>query len=403
MIKFKIRRNLIYPGQYLIWTVARDVLNILVRHFLNFPDSLTYSPFMFFGEFIAGGIIRLYLRKIETKKSENKDQYFMSIKLIKNEENDTDYFVPVDSKIKIIFLIFIASFLDWVVFFIDDGLIAKLKKLSACISMRLYGFATIFATFTYVYTLKLPIYKHHIFSLSIIGFCLIVIIVSEYFFQVMDTTINYGIFTLALIFIIVSQLFVSIQDSIEKHLFEYDYLNPFVVLMYEGFFGFALTFLFFLLPDYFHDMKKMYKDNSTGKFTLFIFLLILYTALSGLKNIYRVITIKIFSPMESILSYYIINPLYFPYYCAVLGDFRNKYNKINVAYLTLNIIIAIVISFFGCVYNEFIILFCCGLERDTHFQISERANKSLLIELNKIDEEGNIYSSDYDSIVSRND
>ena len=34
----------------------------------------------------------------------------MSIKLIKNEEDDNDYFIPVDNKIKIIFLIFIIIF-----------------------------------------------------------------------------------------------------------------------------------------------------------------------------------------------------------------------------------------------------------------------------------------------------
>ena len=67
---------------------------------------------MFLGEFIAGTIIHLYLRKIETKRQEKKEQFFMSIKLISNEENDIDYFVPIDNKKKILFLIFIALFLD---------------------------------------------------------------------------------------------------------------------------------------------------------------------------------------------------------------------------------------------------------------------------------------------------
>ena len=266
--------------------------------------------------------------------------------------------------------------------------------------MRLYGFATIFASFTYIYTLKLPLYKHHKLSLFVIGICLIVIIVSEYFFQVRDITLNHINFTYALLLIIVSQLFVAIQDSIEKYLFEYNYINPFIVLMYEGLFGFALTFLFFFLPDYFQDVKKLYKNNST-RFILFIFILIIYMAISGLKNIFRVVTIKIFSPMTSILTYYIINPLYFPYYCAALKDFK-KENGVNGPYLALNIIIAIIISFFGCVYNEFIILFCCGLERDTHSQISERANTSLAMELIKVDDEegNNIQLNDLDSLVN---
>ena len=282
MIKFRIRRNLKYPGQYLIWTVARDILNIIATNFLGIQSSISYCPFMFLGEFIAGGIIHLYLRKIDSQKSESKDQYFMSIKLIKTEENDTDYFIPVDNKIKIIFLIFIASFLDWIIFFIDEGVIGKIKRLSFSISMRLYGFATIFASFTYIYTLKLPLYKHHKLSLFVIGICLIVIIVSEYFFQVRDITLSYINFTYALLFIIVSQLFVAIQDSIEKYLFEYNYLNPFVVLMYEGLFGFVLSFLFCFHQDYFQDIKTIYKHKTIGEFILFLFVLIAYMALSGL-------------------------------------------------------------------------------------------------------------------------
>ena len=172
MIKFKLRRNLIYPGQYVIWSVVRDFLSIMIRHFLYFSNSLVYGPIMFLGEFIAGAIIHLYLRKVETKKQEKKEQFFMSIKLIRNEEDDTYYYGPKDNKIKIIFLIFIAAFLDIVIFYIDTGALSKLKVLSSSISMRLYGFATIAASFTYVYTLKLPLYKHHKFSLIIIGICL---------------------------------------------------------------------------------------------------------------------------------------------------------------------------------------------------------------------------------------
>ena len=49
----------------------------------------------------------------------------------------------------------------------------------------------------------------------------------------------------------------------------------------------------------------------------------------------------------------------------------------------------ILISFFGCVYNEFIILFFCGLERNTHDQVSKRASSKIdenLTELMKFDE-----------------
>ena len=163
-------------------------------------------------------------------------------------------------------------------------------------------------------------------------------------------------------------------------------MNPFVVLMYEGLFGFLLTFFFFFLPEYFQDVNKIYK-NKDKNFALFIFLLIVYMILSGLKNIFRVVTIKIYSPMAKILTDYIINPLYFPYYCYVLDDFKDKKKILNVGYITLNCIVAFIISFFGCVYDEFIILFCCKLEHDTHHQISKRSENNFLMELMKYDED----------------
>ena len=386
MIKFELRRNLIYPLQYLIWTLARDFLTMFIKFLFNFTDSYAYIPFMFLGEFFLAGLFHLYLKKIMPKKSDNKEQYFMAIKLIKNEEDDSDYFAPLDSKVKIIILIFFASVFDAINFLLDAVITPKFKSLSASLSMRLYGFATISASFTYVYALKLPLFRHHKFSLSVIGFCLIVVIISEYFFQTMDLTMNYLKLTMAIVNIIISQILLSCQDSIEKYLFEYNYMNPFVVLMYEGLFGFLLTFFFFFLPEYFQDVNKIYK-NKDKNFALFIFLLIVYMILSGLKNIFRVVTIKIYSPMAKMLTDYIINPLYFPYFCYVLDDFKDKKKILNVGYITLNCIVAFIISFFGCVYDEFIILFCCKLEHDTHHQISKRSETNFLMELMKYDED----------------
>ena len=406
MIKFAFRRNSIYPGQYLIWTIIRFFLSILIQYKFEFSDSLIYSPLMFLGEFIAGALFHLYLRKIENKKSEQKEQFFMSIKLIRNEENDTDYFVPIDSKVKIIFLIFIASFFDALQFMNETALIPYYKRLSASLCMRLYGFATITASFTYVYTLKLPVYKHHKFSLSIIGICLIVIIALEYIYIYEPSLDAYLDLTRVLAYIIISQIVTSSQDSIEKYLFEFDYMNPFVVLMYEGLFGFLLTLFFFFYPRYLNDVKTVYTrtcENSPGKFILFIFLLFLYIIFSGLKNIFRVVTTKIYSPMAKMLTDFFLNPIYLIYYCLALDDFKNN-GEINFPYFLLNIIISIIISFCGCIYNEFIILFCCDLDRDTHRQISERASKNLVTELKKIQIlTTNINLSDISSISSNSD
>ena len=127
--------------------------------------------------------------------------------------------------------------------------------------------------------------------------------------------------TMAIICTIISKGLISVEDSIEKYLFEYDYMDPFVVLIYEGLFGFLLTFFLFFLKEYFDDFIKVYNSYSGGEFALFIFLLVLYMVFSGLKNIFKVVTIKIYSPVAKMLTDYFINPLYFFYNMAVLSNY----------------------------------------------------------------------------------
>ena len=369
MIKFALRRNLIYVLQYIIWSFVRSLIIMFMNALFKFGKSYIFTQFMFIGEILAGIIMFFSQRKYNQKKrKENKEEYFMSIKLIKTEEDEDDYFVPLDSKAKILFLIFFISFLDVAQFTICHIHLPRFFNISKSLCSRLYGLTTIFSLFFYVYALKLPVYKHHIFSILIIGICLIAIIASEFYFQIFDIYTSYKSLIITFIYIILSQILSSSGYSIEKYLFEYDYMNPFVVLLYEGLFGFFISFLNLIDENYFHDFVDIYKDKDSKEFALFIFLLIVFIILSGGKNLFRIVTTKIYSPMVTTLLDYVLNPIYLIYYYGAQGDFKKEDGKLDVAYFTINIIISLIISFFGCVYNEFIILFFCGLERNTHDQ-----------------------------------
>ena len=72
------------------------------------------------------------------------------------------------------------------------------------------------------------------------------------------------------------------------------------------------------------------------------------------------------------LTDYLLNPIY------IIIDFSRKKDfflngERNVLYFSVNLIISLIISICGCVYNEFIILFCYKLEHDTYYEISRRA------------------------------
>ena len=144
--------------------------------------------------------------------------------------------------------------------------------------------------------------------------------------------------------------------------------------MFEGFFGFTLSFFYSLYKNPL-DVLKNYKNKekrSNSDFGILIFCLIIYIILSGLKNSFRVITTKVYTPMTTTFAEYILNPIYNTVDFALVNDFKFNGNR-NYAYFFINLIIGLIISFFGLVYNEFLILFFCNLDKETHQQISTRS------------------------------
>ena len=186
-----------------------------------------------------------------------------------------------------------------------------------------------------------------------------------------------------IILIIIEQFFNASFDIIEKYVADHNNLSYFKVLAIEGFFGSCITIIYsFFDLSYIIQIKEIYKEKSGAMIALFIFLLIIYTVLCGLKNAYRVITNKIYSPMTRALTDYFLNPL-FLIQSYFEGDFKIG-EKQNICYFIISFILGIITDFFGCVFNEIIVLFFCGLEVDTHNQISFRSSLNYKKELSEL-------------------
>ena len=76
---------------------------------------------------------------------------------------------------------------------------------------------------------------------------------------------------------------------------------------------------------------------------------------------------------------YLMNPFIYIISFFASNDFSH-----NFVYFIIIEITSIVMSFFGCVFNEYIILYCCGLERETQDEIADRAKNQFQKELNDI-------------------
>jgi hypothetical protein len=329
---------------------------------------------MFFAEFVTGLILYLYQKSFLHKKKAKK-----GASLIYKENKMS----RPDSYIKIVFIILVAGYSDFVEFILSTNYIPKFPKSSGSLDMRAGGISTISSALFFHYLLKFPILRHQVFSLLIIAFCFILIIALEYYFQDINIFLSYQDFSLKIFLIILEQFFHSLLDSCEKYVVEYNSINMFLVLSLEGFFGFWITFGFLYSEDT-HEiqLKKIYTEKSTGMFSLFIFLLFIYVVLCGLKNAYRVVTNKLFSPMTKSLTDYFLNP-FFLIQNYLEGDFVTS-GKQNIIYFLVNFVLAIIINLFGCVFNEIIILFFWDLERDTYNQISYRSDWNYINDVSEI-------------------
>ena len=201
MIKFALRRNLIYPLQLLIYAIIRDIEIYLIKEFLNFQNSSIFTLLMFFGEFLGGLIFHLLQRRFLSKNKKENELEFLNIRFFRKEINFT-----FDDKAKIFVLIIFLSSFDFVQFLLSLE-ISKFQNLSVSLKRRLEGSQTIYTALFFYFLLREPHFKHQIFSLKIITICLLFIIITEIIFQEINIFLSYGQFFLVIFIMLLLQLF----------------------------------------------------------------------------------------------------------------------------------------------------------------------------------------------------
>lgn len=364
-IRIGIRKNLFYLLMLTFFNFLRNIDIIVLEQTTGINSSLFLTFFMFLGEFIAGLCIYFYQITIFPKQ---KKVIFMGIKLIQAPNK-----LPhPDSNYKIYFLIFIASYFDFIEFMLATLYIPKYENISISLSKRLSGILTISAALLCYNLLELPMFRHHKFSLLIVSICFIIIIVSEYFFSIINGKVSPFYLSLVIFLIFINHFFTAFKDVIEKYLLEIDFIDPFKLLMLEGIFGCVMTSLYSFIEEPFTRIKIIFDENNYKSFIVII-CFFLFFFFSGGRNAYRIITNKLYSPMTRTLTDCILDPLILIYFFIFEKDFsmNDNYNFID---FIINLIISIIIVFCGCVYNEFLVLFCCKLEHNTHYNVSIRAS-----------------------------
>ena len=363
MIKIGIRRNLFYPVMLITFIGLRKIVEILIFEFLKDIGKYILPLLIFISKFIAG-LIAMNASKYIIKSNNRKA--LKGVKLIYSKTEAP----KIDKDFKIIILIFFASYFDII------GTMVR-KYFNTFISNknfleeRLKSFQIITSALLCYFTIRIKIYWHNFFSLIIILICLVIIIIIE--MNDRRSELIHRIITIGIT--IFSGLGRAFLDTIEKYLFEFDNMNPFKIMMFEGLINTTLIIgLFFFENGSIDEELKMFHNMSH----IYIFiLLILYFIFSALKNIYRVATIKLYSPMTRALAETILDPFIITY--SLINDYYHlKDNNHHITwffwfYYGINILLSIIMSFCSCVYNDFIVLYCCGLEYNTYLEVSKRS------------------------------
>ena len=378
-IHIATRRNLFYILSLIIHYYLRKADLIIINTEYEFNDSLIFTLLMLWGEFLGGLAIFLYQNNFFINTKRKKKGFLIFNKQEKMKRSDNIF--------KIILLIFFSASFDFVEFVIATFYIPKFSVVSPTSEYRFSGIIIIIAALICHFNLRIKILKHQFYSLLIMGVCLIVIIMLEIIYR--GKGVSIGDFCFGYMLVIAYLIFVPFTDIIEKYLLEFNYANPYLILMAEAVFGFILISIYSAGDDPFKDIKTIYKEKSAGQFFLLILLLFLYFSFSAGVNIYKILVNGLYSPMAKTLSVYILNPFIYIYYFIIENDFMSDGEK-NYFYFIINIIIAFIISFFGCVFNEFLVLSFCGLDHETHFSVSIRAENAKELKLLLDDESDSI-------------
>ena len=374
MIKFTFRRSIIYLLIFLLYYHLRKILSIIMKHVFEFSNSLLLTLLMAFGELFGGLAIYYYQINFLSKTKTKTKMPLFNVRLPRNKLKMNQ----IDGNIKIYFLIFFASFFDFIEYIMLTFFIPKLADLSPTADQRLCCVSTISSSLICTYALKMKIGKHHIHSLIWMGICSLLIIISDVFYITRGD--DFDDLILAYLLVIFHFMLLSFSYIVEKYLVEYNFLNPFKIVALEGFFNIVMCFIYSFVYNPFKEVGEVFYKLSAGYFVLLIFLFLLYLAFSAGLNAYKILINVLYSPMTTSLPAFSLNPVVIIYYFFYENDFKSGEEQ-NYFYFVINIILSILIDFFGFIYNEFIVLSCCGFEYETHYGISQRSKISALVEL----------------------
>lgn len=372
-IRIGIRKNLIYPIMFMLFVnsyrIVRAIISSIIKNdeiFILFPALMVLSNIVF------GTIFLCFEKSKNNKISKNS-----SIKLIHNKMK----MKKLDNKYKVYLLLALDGYLELFAYlrYLYYYKILNEVKIIIIDNKSKYR-EIIFASLLSYLILRTKMHKHHFVSIIII----IIIII---FNLIMDLSAkflfgyNFSIKITSVLFQLMVNICRTLSDVTEKYLYEYDCINPYEIMQLKSIIEvFLIAFIYYYFETTREEINFLY-NMSVGYLILTIFLFIIYFILCGFLNVYRLLTIKMYSPTTKSLFDSFFDVLFFIYY--TIFD-EKQIIKVNSLYFWIFVFTQIIIIFFSLVYNEFIVLYCYGMEANTYLEVNKRAESSVDNEITEL-------------------
>ena len=366
-----------------------DIIRIFHHNYIgSLSDFLSIIPFIII-KIRSKDISKNELKKENIKEKEQDSNN--DIEYIYSDQKTENNIKRAKRIFKFLIIVsifdFLASYLDIIftiikIFTKDNLLINKVENNSSIL------FSIISMYVLSILILHSPFYRHHYVSMAINLLLLIILIILD-IINIVNRKLSY-IYVIEKTIIIILY---SFEDVLAKILLSVDSVSPYIYLLYRGIlvnilaFLFSFVFIFVKIPDengdkscVFSRFWKIYEY----KLNILFYIIIFFNEYFMNLNIFLII--DKFSPihfaMASIISYFI---------SSLFSIFLSENDKISNFFYKLGIYLVLIVT--SLIYNEFIILNFCGLQKYTQLFLQKEANEDIQQSIINI-EDGDLYSEE---------
>ena len=371
-----LNKNYLLFLSYFIIVIIREIINNYYSSTKDIIESFhkyyTYSLSDFLS-IIAIIIIKIRSKSIKINNNNKNNDNKNNIKLI----YDNPEFGSIKKIIRIFILIFFISLFDFLAQY--SNLIFNIiqKKTDSVINkINLNSVLIINIITKYLFSrliLQTPFYEHH-YLCFLINLILLIALGIIDIIQINNNNNNSLMAFFYIVMKILSVSFYSVENVLEKVIFEFYSISPYILLLYRAIIVCFIAFLF-SIPFIFVELPDENGENSCV-FTR------IWKIYDNKLNILTIIGMIIFQFLYIINILFIIDkfsPSHYAMAC-VIGSFGSLLNSIiifnNVELLEffIRFVLYLLLIISTSIYNEIILLKCFGLDKHAKLTMEKEAN-----------------------------